>query len=308
MAKREVPVPTGGKADLRIDPSRCLLMRYSESNCRRCAEACPQAAIVLCGGLSITGERCTGCLVCTTECLAGALEQSKGFSHCVEQLRRVPNPVLGCPRTRGHSHATLACLGGLSDEHLIVLCHTIPNLVTLNLLECRECPNSTAIERLRQRVARLAAARLTQGAEERLALAESAGELCYCEEMVGRRSFFRAFSKGLLQGASDILANTSGQGAHPSSYSGKRLPHRRQLLNDLRGSLPRELEEVVARLFDTQVQFDHACTFCQGCAAICPTGALTPEHADASPTFDPALCTGCGGCREFCMEQALQFI
>jgi len=305
MANPQAPVPTGGRADLKIDPSRCLLMRYSDSSCRRCAEACPQAAIELGEGLSVIAERCTGCLLCTAKCPVGALEQIKDFSHSLGQLRRVPDPVLGCPRTSESSHAALACLGGLSEEHLITICHTMPSAVSLNLSACRECPNSAAIERLRQRLARLVEAGLTQGGSL-VILADSAGKLRYREEVVGRRDFFKAFSKSLLRGASDILASTAEQDAPPSAYAGKRLPLRRELLNDVRESLPRELEEKVARHFDTRIRFEEACTFCQGCAAICPTGALAPEQPDTPPAFDAARCTGCGVCREFCLEQALQ--
>lgn len=45
---------------------------------------------------------------------------------------------------------------------------------------------------------------------------------------------------------------------------------------------------------------------CQGCVAICPTGALKAEGNDEQPAFDQLLCTGCGLCCEFCLDSAVR--
>jgi formate hydrogenlyase subunit 6/NADH:ubiquinone oxidoreductase subunit I len=69
-----------------------------------------------------------------------------------------------------------------------------------------------------------------------------------------------------------------------------------------------ELEIRIRKRFDASVSFAEACTGCQGCVAICPTGALQTGLADMSPTFLPLLCTGCGLCHEFCLDGAVQVI
>src|SRR5512140_2953940 len=91
---------TSNRADLTVDASRCLRMRFSESSCRRCTDICPHGAVTLGSGLSLNPEQCRGCLLCTAVCPSGALEQNNDFSDCLAQLSRVPDPVLGCIRTK----------------------------------------------------------------------------------------------------------------------------------------------------------------------------------------------------------------
>ncbi|GAM09109.1 electron transport complex subunit RsxB [Geobacter sp. OR-1] len=297
---------TGSRDDLRIDRSRCLRMRFSDSGCRRCLDICPNGAVSLDDGLSINSKQCRGCLLCTAVCPAGALEQGSDFSACLAQLSRVPEPVLGCVRTNECSHATMACLGSLSEEHLFALCHALDGRLTLNLSQCGDCPNSAMLAILAQRLNTLSASGLSdEGCC--IVLAESAQDIKCRAESVDRRSFFRSFGKVLLQNAAVILSNTREQTEQRTDYTGKRLPMRRELLNRTRSRLSLELELLVRTHFDTCVSFDNSsCTGCQGCVAICPTGALMTGVMDEKPVFDYLLCTGCGLCREFCLDHAVR--
>ena len=296
--------PTGGRDDLQIDMSRCLRTRFCESSCRRCAAACPQGAISLEGVLSTDAERCTGCLVCTTVCPSGALEHDGDFSTVLAQLSRVPEPVLGCIRTKESSHAALACLGGLSEEHLVTLCCSLPGKLTLNLTACGDCPNGATMPRLRQRADQLSGAGLMDGSGQ-IVMVESHHDLAFRDETVGRRSFFKSLRNSLFQSAALVLSSHNEQSEQHTAYAGKRLPARRVLLNRTRETASRALADRIGRHFDSCVSFKESCSSCQGCVAICPAGALQTEHHDTLPAFDRLLCTGCGLCREFCMDQAL---
>lgn len=296
---------TGSGDDLSIDCSRCLRMRFCDSGCRRCLDICPNGAVSLDDGLSIDSRQCRGCLLCTSVCPAGALEQVSDFSACLAQLSRVPEPVLGCVRTNKCSHATVSCLGGLSEEHLFALCHALPGSLTLNLAQCGDCPNSAMLTILAQRLDTLSASGLSKGGC-RIVIAESTQDIKYRAESVDRRSFFRSFGKVLLKNAAVMLSTTTEQTERRADYTGKRLPMRRELLNRTRSRLSPELELQVGTHFDTCVTFDDSCTGCQGCVAICPTGALLTGVMDEQPVFDYLLCTGCGLCREFCLDHAVR--
>jgi ferredoxin len=294
---------TGNRDDLVVDASRCLMMRFSGSNCRHCVDICPHGAVSLDGFLAINPNHCSGCLLCTTVCPTGALEQSSDFSVSLARLSRVPAPVLGCIRT-DHSNASLACLGGLSEEHLLTLCHTLSGTLTLNLSRCSECPNSAMVQHLRQRLEVLSLAELLEGGCN-IVMAESAQDINYRDESVGRRSFFNSFRNSLFQSAAAILSTTKVQTVRQTPYGEKRLPERRNLLNLTRQGLSGAVDTRIREHFYCRIVRDETCSACQGCVAICPTGALQTETSDAMPLFDQRLCSSCGLCAEFCLHEAL---
>jgi ferredoxin len=296
---------TGNRDDLVLDASRCLRMRFSESSCRHCVDICPHGAVSLDGFLAINPNHCGGCLLCTAVCPTGAVEQSSDFSASLARLSRVPEPVLGCIRNNEQSNASLACLGGLSEEHLLALCHTMSGTLTLNLSRCSECPNSAMVQHLRQRLEVLLVAGLLEGGCN-IVMAESAHDINYRDESVDRRSFFKSFRNSLFQSAAVILSTTNVPAVRQTPYGDKRLPERRNLLNLTRDGLSAAVDTRIREQFYCSIVCDETCSACQGCVAICPTGALQTEQSDAPPQFDQKLCSNCGLCAEFCLNEALQ--
>ncbi|MHB8056932.1 MAG: 4Fe-4S dicluster domain-containing protein [Desulfuromonadaceae bacterium] len=296
---------TGSRDDLRIDSTRCLPIRFSGSSCRRCVDICPHHAISLEGRLAVDNERCTGCLLCTTVCLSGALEPIQDFDACLAKLAKVAGPVLGCGRTTDSSNAAMACLGGLSSEHLLALHYTLPGMtLLLNLSRCGDCANSAMLPILQERLQRSAAAAMDMGGC-RIETIASADKIKVQHESIDRRGFFRSLGSTLFQSAAAAITATTVQGGQRSNYAEKRLPLRRVLLNRTINKLTPELQGPVRSRFDSSISFTSACTACQGCAAICPAGALQTEDRDVHPAFLRERCSGCGLCVEFCLDHAV---
>jgi Fe-S-cluster-containing hydrogenase component 2 len=296
---------TGSRDDLVVDTSRCLRMRFSESSCRHCVDICPHGAVILDGGLAINPEQCHGCLLCTTVCPAGALEQNSDFSACLAKLSKVYEPVLGCIRTNENSNGTMACLGGLSEEHLLTLCHSLHGELILNLTFCSECPNCAIVHQLRRRLSVLSGGRLLDGGC-RIGIVESERDIHFRDESIGRRGFFKSLRSSLFQGATVILSAGNKLPERRADYSGKRVQARREMLNLIRENLHPEVENRVRDFFDTQFSCEDNCTACQGCVAICPAGALLTSSTDDPPHFESTNCTGCGLCAEFCIDGAVK--
>ncbi len=304
MKMTETAPVTGSRDDLQIDASRCLRMRHSESSCNLCVSICPHRALSLDRFLAVNPNHCKGCLLCTAVCPSGALEQNFDFSSCLAQLSRIPEPVFGCSRTKDHSNAFIACLGGLSSEHLLALCYNVKERLILNLSLCSDCPNSQMVSVLRQNLEALAEKGLLVGGCD-IFIADSTADIHYRDESVDRRSFFKSFRNSLFRNAVAVLSPPREQSERRTPYAGKRLPTRRELLNRARNRISTEIETGIRKHFDTEISFSDSCTKCQGCVAICPTGALQTGNTDSSPEFVQLLCTGCGLCVEFCIDEGL---
>lgn len=302
MLKTPEKIITGSRDDLCCDRSRCLRVRFNESSCSRCQAVCPTAAIALEQGMEINRETCSGCLLCTSVCPTGALELSVDFLGCAAQLAKVPEPVLGCCRTKEQANGWLACLGGLSDEHLLYLSNRLNGTLTINLSRCAECPNSSMLSLLQARLDTL-----VSGGGCRIMTVTTADAVRHREESVDRRSFFKSFRTSLFQTAAVVMTAGVQETERRSDYTSKRVPDRRQLLLRVLDVVDQQKKKQLEERFFGRITFNEACTACQACAAICPTGALRKnrEQPDNPPLFTAADCTACGLCVEFCMDQAL---
>jgi len=304
VPEKTEPIRTGSRDDLRLEASRCLRIRFSASQCDHCSAICPKEAVSLEDGLVIDSNCCSGCLLCTSVCPSGALEFSADVLACLAQLSKVTEPVLGCCRTKERANGWIACLGGLSSEHLLTLKQRLTGQLTLNISLCSACPNSAMLRQLQRRLQDLAAL-LPTGCN--IIMAESVETIRFQEETVDRRSFFKSFRSSLFQTAAVVLSQSSEQTEKRSDYTSKRLPARRELLNRVLETTGQATTETLQKRFFGNICISENCTACQGCVAICPTGALSTkeEQADTPPAFETARCTACGLCVEFCLDEAI---
>jgi len=298
---------SGNRDDLRIDSSRCLPIRFNESRCRRCVDICPHHAISIEGRLAINQENCSGCLLCTTVCPSGALEPNHEFNACLEELAKVSEPVLGCRRTSDSANAALPCLGGLSSEHLLALHHLLRlsgKTISLNLSKCSGCRNGSMLPVLQERLLNIAHEGLDSGGN-RIEFVDIEGNVKVQHESINRRSFFTFIRSTLFQSAAAVIGGAAEKDWQYTGYAEKREPLRRVLLNRTINGLTTELQQLIHSCFDSRIVFLSTCTACQGCAAICPTGALLTQSREVHPHFFAESCSGCNLCVEFCLDGAL---
>ena len=301
---------SGTVRPLRVDPSRCSRMRYSESRCERCVAACPSSAIRVDEWLDVREERCTGCLTCTTVCPSGALEAEGDFGRLIRGLAAHPFPVLvvGCGKGGSPFHRRLPCLGMLSAEHLVALYTRGEAIVQLDASACNGCDAGEMLQHL--------AARLRKAEEEsglplgsRIRLIPDAKEIDFRRESLDRRGFFRSFRRLALQGVTTVLASPSTE-RKAMSYMDKYLPMRRAILLAALASLPPETAQGVRDAFSFSIVFGKSCDGCLGCVRVCPSASLSDSGISGSdpplPRFDPERCMGCGLCAEFCLSGAIR--
>lgn len=279
-------------------------MRFAESGCAHCTTICPAEAIATDDGISLQSERCTGCLSCTTVCPSGSLEADGEFPAILQALasHRLPVFVIGCRVSGPRSHKQLPCLGMLSPEHLVALFARGTAQIHLDAHCCSDCPARSMLEHLASRLHETAR-KTGLPVHRRIQLVTSEQDVGFHEEGLDRRSFFTSLRSIAFQGVATALAPASRDNPG-TSYRDKTLPERRALLFTALNSLSTAEANAVRDAFSFTVTFSDTCDGCLGCVRVCPTSAIC-ETDDARPLFDPSRCTGCGLCREFCLEGAV---
>jgi ferredoxin len=298
----ELLTPTTG---MRVDLPRCLHRRFSRTTCRRCADVCPAAALVVEQGPRIEPALCTECRLCEAACPTGALSgDERAIGALATALAEHPRPILGCRRDGVQAHVHTGCLGFLETEGLLALALFFPAGLTLNLTRCEGCRSAGMLPALTGAAEKLRQIPGIPGAG-RLRLARTAAELDFREAALSRREFFTFLRKRSTDAAS-VAAARLQNAPEPASGGRKSLPARRRLLLRALPLLSPEVRSPLETRLFSSLSFGPTCTRCTGCAGICPTGALAARGDESPrPVFTPQLCIDCSLCAEFCRKSGI---
>ncbi len=297
-----MPLPNGA---VRIDATGCVRSRLDRSQCRACADACPEDAITLEPFPALVAANCTSCRRCEAACPVGAIEgDARDLIALAGELRKVPHPVLGCSAPQVDAHVRTGCLGFLEREALLALALELPGGVTLNLTRCADCANGAAVAGITDLAEALRALPGNIGAG-RLRIATMPATLGFREHPVSRREFFVRAARSCAAAATSGAPPKTGPHIAPEGQR-KRLPARRRLLLRNLQPLPAPMRKPVEDALFPVLEFGSACNNCMACAGMCPTGAIATRRADPPrPEFVARRCTHCGVCEEFCAVRAI---
>lgn len=293
----------------RLELSRCLLARNSNSTCNRCQTACQSNAINLKQKpLSLDNERCNGCLACTRKCKTGALALPLNNLHeSLDTLGRNSLLVISCTKNfLQETHIKLPCLGGLPEELLVALLAGTSARITVDLSPCQNCEKkavSRTVEESARRIAQIFPAEMTT---ERLTVRR--------KQTVGRssdqerRAFFRSLCDVALVVSRNIL--TAPPQDQEKSFSRKNVPAQLLLLHYALDNSSAHMAALIAKNFFHTMHVAPSCNLCGACVGVCPSGAL---HISGSETnkalmFHPRNCTGCEACSEICGQASMHLV
>lgn len=296
-------------SSISIDWSRCLRMRFNRSNCNKCIEQCRSDAIIMAEGIDIKRERCSECMLCVSECPSGCFNiKNMNFYSLVARLKKIENsvsvPVLGCKIRPDKAHEKTFCFGFLSEEHILTLFAYLNKGIQINLVGCSDCKNGFIIDALKKRIEAIAE-KTSIDVADKINLVEHLSDLKYQDISYDRREFFMALRNRTVLQAAELFENNTPDYV-TSGYSEKKLPFRRELLNEVFKSFPDEYRNSLASYYYS-AYFNENCNNCFACVGMCPTGALKikTEKTVQRLSFDKLLCSGCGLCKEFCFNEAI---
>ncbi len=301
---------------LQLNAGLCVRSLSVESECNKCEVVCPTAAIVVGNNPlpSINFASCVNCGACVGVCPSEALEleefsSTNFFFDFIEDEEN----ILSCRKN-------VPCIAALSVEHIISMVVLKKELI-FDMGYCNSCEIASTckpqIEANYEEVSYLLEA-MENKAEIKLE------NLCYeneSEEPSERRDFLAAFNlksvakikksfENEVQKASDELVEHTLQKTDIALLKKKTIPNKRKIFFTAikRVETPSQFHTVDA----TEVSFTshklmdkEACTACQMCYRVCPTGALTSDLKNSKIDFDPFLCIKCNICHDVCEPDAI---
>lgn len=137
---------------VRVDEDRCVAVRNRNASCRKCAEACPAAAITVSNNtVSVDPNACVDCGACASVCPTSALlmEDPSFASTVASALKRADAKsglcVIACARAAARHvadderFAEVPCLGHVSDLMLVEAAAAGFDDVVLVDGDCQSC-------------------------------------------------------------------------------------------------------------------------------------------------------------------------
>lgn len=300
---------------IHLDASKCVRSLSVDSACNKCEVICPTSAIVIEEGKtlpSINLSLCVGCAGCNAVCPTEAFgyEDFSVTDFFFDYLEE-EDSLISCKKN-------IPCIAALSVEHLVSMA-VLKKEMVLDIGHCDTCE-----------IASTCYPQILKNEEEASYLLEAMQsdveikleKVKYKKtEKTDRRGFLSSINlstfaktkqnfENEVEKASDELKEHTLAKTDIALLRKKRLPEKRKLFYTAikRVEKPSQYHIIESDeiSFTSQKLMDKdACTACQMCYRVCPTGALTSDVKNSKIDFDPFMCIKCNICHDVCEPNAL---
>jgi len=301
---------------LKLNAGLCVRSLSVDSECNKCEVVCPTNAIVVGENPlpAINFATCVSCgacgAVCPTEALS--LDEFSPTNFFFDFIESEEN-LISCRKN-------VPCISALSVEHLISLA-TLKKEIIFDMGYCEGCEIASTCHK--QIVENYEEASYILEAMENDAVIKLE-DIRYDsenEDTTDRREFLNNLNlqsvakvkknfEDEVQKASDELVEHSLQKTDIALLRKKTIPNKRKILFT---ALKRVEKPSTFHIIDAseitftsqKIMNEEACTACQMCYRVCPTGALTSDLKNSKIDFDPFLCIKCHICHDVCEPDAI---
>lgn len=302
---------------INLKASSCVRSLSVDSECNKCEVVCPTNAIVVGDNPlpSINYSECVTCGACNAICPNEAFtyDDFNATNFFFDFLENESSNLISCKKN-------VPCIAALSVEHIISLT-VLKKEIVLDMGHCNSCELAHTCQTQILKNYEEASYLLEAMENESLIKLE---DVCYEEENkeADRREFLSAFNlktvghvkksfENEVEKASDELTEHTLEKTDIMLLKKKSLPEKRKLFFTAikRVTKPSQYHVVDAAevSFTSQKILDaEACTACQMCYRVCPTGALTSDIKNSKIDFDPFMCIKCHICHDVCEPDAIK--
>ena len=303
---------------IQLSASRCVRSLSVDSECNKCEVICPTQAIVVGDNPlpAINFSSCVGCGACDAICPSEALSlddfsPTEFFFSFIESDEN----LISCRKN-------VPCIAALNIENIISMAVLKKDMI----FDMGHCDGCDIVSTCRPQI--------EKNYEEAIYMLEAMESDAVIrledvkyeseepkDEASNRREFFaninlKAVAKTKhefekeIQKATDELVEHTLEKADIRLLKQKRITDRRKLFFTAikRVEKPSQFHIVEADeiSFTSQKLMDEeACTACQMCYRVCPSGALTSDIKNSKIDFDPFLCIKCHICHDVCEPDAI---
>ena len=301
---------------LHLNAGSCIRSLSVDSECNKCEVICPTNAIVVGNNPlpAINFADCVSCGACHGICPTEALglDNFNATDFFFDFIEDEEHNLISCKKN-------VPCISALSVEHIISLAVLKKELV-FDMGYCSSCE-----------IASTCHPPILKNYEEATYLLEAMEneseirleDICYVAEdkETNRRGFLSAFNlktvgavkksfEEEVEKASDELTQHTLQKSDIALLKKKKLPEKRKIFFTAikRVEKPSQFHIVDAdevSFTSQKLMNEEACTACQMCYRVCPTGALTSDIKNSKIDFDPFLCVKCHICHDVCEPNAI---
>ncbi|RUM72642.1 MAG: ferredoxin [Sulfurovum sp.] len=297
---------------LHFDAGLCVRAKSKLSTCTKCMDAAPESIGLhenlpsFKAGIGIEAAACIG--ACPTEAFSlSDFSTTEFFFSFLDSKVHLISPATNIP-----------CISVLSVEHLISLALASEEPVVLDLASYQS--GDPVLKIITERVeeanfflSSFSDKQIETNSEEVVATESdkesgtpSRRDFLANASLKGALKHKKAFEEAVEEGEQQIFEIEESM---ITKIKDKHLPDKRKILfttlkhagiPDAFEVLP---EEEVS--FVSQKYIDDACTNCQICYRICPTGALSTDKKFSMVNFDAMLCVKCHLCHDVCEPDAI---
>lgn len=302
---------------LHLDGSKCVRAVTKFSICTHCQDTCPTNAIAFSTDNNLPTflpNDCVNCGGCVGACPSEAvtLDFYKNTDFFFEYVQQ-DDPLLSCKKN-------VPCLAVFNVEHLISMA-LLKQEVVFDIGHCNSCEIKDPLyDKIISRVDEANTILEAMESGKQIVLKEQAYEP---EEgsPEGRRAFLEQLTlKNAVKKKQefdkeveidpDEFMNFGLDSAGVAKIKNKQFPDKRKILfTALKRANKPEYFHVLNNhdlSFVSMKELDQeACTACQMCYRICPTGALTSDYKNSKIDFDPFMCIKCHVCHDVCEPDAI---